>query len=877
MDAAAVWSRLDSAPEGLSPAEARRRLALYGPNRIREAEQAHVLAILIHQFAGALMYVLLAAMVVSLAIGHVEDAIVIGAVLVLNATIGFFQEYRAENAITALMGLLAPQAQVRRGGERETRASEELVPGDVVWLASGDIVPADLRIFEQWSLEIDESLLTGESVPAQKTAAGLSDDGLLPLAERHNMAFTGSSVTSGRGLGVVVATASHTEMGSIASEIRAVSRVTTPLQERMGRFGRRISVAIVGLAGLAFAIGWARGEDVGSMFLTAVAIAVSAVPEGLPVVMTITLAVSVRRMARRNAIVRRLPAVETLGSCTVIVTDKTGTLTRNRMTVQELRTVDGRYTFGSAGLEQDGAPASVAQGTPLYWLLVAGALCNEAEAGPPGTFEDGARGDPTEVALLAAAERAGHSPGELRRAFPELDKVPFESDRKLAASMHQAGGERRVFVKGAPERLLEMCPEMAVAGGSAASERSALERAADEMAASGLRVLGVAMGGEASARSLHDEKIGGLVFLGLVGLLDPPRPEAAEAVAACQRAGIRVVVATGDHARTAAAVARRVGIETPDEPLGGAHLASLSDPELRHELETATVFARVSPADKLRIVRLLRESGHVVAVTGDGVNDAPALKAAHVGAAMGATGSDVAREASEIVLADDCFATVSAAVEEGRTAFANLRKATFFLVSSGVGELLAILGSLAFRLPLPLLPGQILWLNLVTNGVEDVALALEPAEPDVFRRPPRDPREGVLSRILVERLVLAGGVMAAGTLFVFLAEWGGDDARLDYARVAALTTLVMFQVVHVGNCRSEERSAFSQSPLTNRFLFFGVAGSALLHLAAMHVPFTQRLLSLQPLTLESWLWIGAISLSIVVVVEAHKWLRRPPR
>jgi Ca2+-transporting ATPase len=507
-------------------------------------------------------------------------------------------------------------------------------------------------------------------------------------------------------------------------------------------------------------------------------------------------------------------------------------------------------------------------------MLVAGVLCNEAEPGAPGSFEEGARGDPTEVALLAAAERSGLAPEELRRSFPRTDVLHFESARRLAASVHDDGGEVRVFVKGAPERVLEMCLQMVDAGGVREIDRASLERAADEMAASGLRVLGIAMGGDEAARSLHDSNIRGLVFLGLVGLLDPPRPEVAGAILACRGAGIRVIMATGDHASTAVAVARRVGLDVEDAPLAGSHLASLSDEELAHALKTATVFARVSPADKLRIVGLLRDAGEVVAVTGDGVNDAPALKAAHVGAAMGVTGSDVAREASEIVLADDCFATISAAAEEGRTAFANLRKATFFLVSSGVGELLAILGSLVLRLPLPMLPAQILWLNLVTNGIEDVALAFDPAEPGAFRQPPRDPREGVLSRRLVERLVLSGAVMALGTLWIFTQEWDADPARLDYARVAALTMLVMFQVVHVGNCRSELRSAFAQSPLTNRFLLFGVAGSALLHLGAMYFPPTQQLLRLQPLEAETWLRIAAVSVSIIAVVELHKLLRR---
>ncbi|MCP3915719.1 MAG: HAD-IC family P-type ATPase [bacterium] len=876
MEADAVLERLETSGTGLAEAEASRRLALYGPNRLHEAERANPGRILLHQFAGALMYVLLGAMLISLAIRHWEDAIVIAAVLVLNATIGFFQEYRAENAIAALMGLVSPRAAVLRDGAVRDVAGQDLVPGDVVRIAAGDIIPADLRVIEAWALEIDEALLTGESVPVAKSTHPTDTDALLPLAERSSVVFMGSAVAAGSGLGAVIATGSHTEIGSIACEIRSVQRARTPLQERMERFGRRISAAIVMLAALAFGVGLARGEDVTSMFLTAVAIAVSAVPEGLPVVMTIALAVSVRRMARRNAIVRRLPAVETLGSCTIVVTDKTGTLTRNRMDVHEIRTADDRFRLGPAGLTRDGVSVVPEPDAALHATLVGGALCNESDVpDDPGDATSG-RGDPTELALLVAAERAGLPATALRREQPRVDVLPFDSQRRLAASLHRKGGECRLFVKGAPERVIGLCTLMRTRDGDVPVDADALARAAEDMAASGLRVLAVATRPDPAERDgpLEEQHLTDLVFLGLAGLLDPPRPEVPDAIAACAGAGIRVLVVTGDHASTAVAIARQVGLETPDTPLAGAHLASLSDEELSRALETATVLARAGPADKLRVVRLLRNAGHVVAVTGDGVNDAPALKAAHVGAAMGgATGSDVAREASEIVLADDNFATVSAAAEEGRTAFANLRKATFFLVSSGVGELLAILGSLAFRMPLPLLPAQILWLNLVTNGIEDVALAFEPAEPGTFRRPPRDPREGMLSRQLVERLVLSGLVMAAGTLAVFLTEWDGDAARLDYARVAALTTMVMFQVVHVGNCRSEERSAFSQSPFSNRFLLFGVSGSALLHVLALYLPPTQRLLGLEPLTSDTWLRIGAVSLSIVVVVELHKLVR----
>jgi len=884
VEADELFGLLATAPGGLTAGEARRRLGDVGANTLPRAERAGTGRILRHQFTGALTAVLAVACVLSLAIGHWEDAVVIGIVLVLNATIGFFQEYRAEHAIAALMNLVAPRATVLRDGVRLEVPSSELVPGDVVLLESGARVPADLRLVALADLEVDEALLTGESTPVAKTPDALPGGMALPVAERTGMVFMGTAVASGRGRGLVVATGPRTELGRIAGEMRGARRAPTPLQVRMDRFGRRISAAVVAASALTFVVGWARGAPAPEMFLTAVAIAVSAVPEGLPVVMTIALAVSVRRMARRNAIVRRLPAVETLGSCTVVVTDKTGTLTRNRMTVQQIVTPDGLFRLTGGGLDPRGeilrGPDAVeaAPGSALHGLLLVGALCNEADLDARDPDHVEARGDPTEVALLVAAAKAGLDRAALARARPERSARPFESQRRYAATLRDGPEGRLLLVKGAPERVAAMCSAQLGAAGLEPVDRRAVAAAADAMADEGLRVLGFAF---AAARdtdeSLQRGDPGGLVFLGLAGMLDPPRPGTPRALADCRAAGIRVVMVTGDHARTAGAIARRIGLDPgPAGVVEGAMLAELDDEGLLALLREASVFARVGPADKHRIVRVLTGAGEVVAVTGDGVNDAPALKAAHVGAAMGLRGTDVAVEASDIVLADDDFATVGAAVAEGRTAFANLRNATLFLVSSGVGELLAILGSLALRLPLPLLPAQILWLNVVTNGVEDVALAMEPGDDEAFRRPPRDPGEGVLSPVLVERVVVSGVVMAIGTLAIFVSEWGQLDAQLGYARTAALTSLVAFQVYHVGNCRSEYRSIAAKSPFSNRFLLFGAAGSALIHVAALHLPLTQRFLRLEPLEPGTWLRIAAVGLSIVFVVELHKKLRPPP-
>lgn len=886
LDAGAVYTRLDSRPAGLGTEEAAERFASIGPNRVRPAERARSLPILLHQFKSPLIYILLVAMAISLALARWEDAIVIGIVLVLNAVIGFVQEYRAENAIAALMRMVSTGATVLRDGERTEVESAELVPGDVVLLESGDIVPADLRLVDARRLECDEGMLTGESLPAGKIAEAIPGDETPPVAERRNMAFTGSAVTSGRGLGLVVATGARTEVGQIAEEIRETERAETPLQRRIARFGRWIGVAIVGLSALAFGTGLVRGEPAAQMFLTAVAIAVAAIPEGLPVVMTIALAVSVHRMARRNAIVRRLPAVETLGSCTVIATDKTGTLTENQMTVRAIDAGGRRLELTGSGLEpvgrieKDGEEVAIEEGSPLYLTLLAGVLSNESDLRRRPHADDGyvGRGDPTEVALLVAAAKAGLDRESLLQRYRQIDQVPFEPAQRFSASVHRedGAGPPIVFVKGAPERVVSMCECVLLDAGEAPLDTTEILRRAETLAAQGLRVLAMAAGwGEAPARSVRGDSPGGLRFLGLVGMLDPPREDAADAIRACRGAGIDVRMVTGDHAATARAVAAMVGIAESDaRVLAGPELAALADDELRKALRDVKVFARVSPSDKLRIVRLLREAGHVVAVTGDGVNDAPALHAADVGAAMGRIGTDVAKEASEIVVTDDRFATVSAAVEEGRVAFSNIRKATVFLVSSGFGELLAILGSLFLGLRLPFLPAQILWLNVVTNGVEDVALAMEPGEPEEFQRPPRDPREGILSRLLIERMLVVGVVMATGTLAVFLVEGGADEHRLAHAQVAALTTMVMFQVLHVANCRSERRSVFAMNPFSNRFLFFGVGLSLLLHIGAMYFPPSQRLIRLEPLDLATWMRIIAVASTVVVAVELHKWLRR---
>lgn len=860
-----VAASLGTGTEGLGVEEVRERQDRYGPNVIEEAPPTSPWVILLHQFTSPLIYLLLVATVVTLALEEYVDAGVIAAVLVLNAVIGFFQERRAEESVRALMQLLTPHARVVRDARDWEIDSRELVPGDLVLLESGVRVPADLRLVSVTGLEIDESLLTGESLPVTKETHALPPK--IPLADRRNLAFTGCVVTKGRGRGFVVATGAATELGAIAEHVRAAESLQTPLQQRMARFAQLIAIIVGGASAVLFGIGVALGEDVGEMFLAAVALAVAVVPEGLPIAFTVALALGVRRMAARQAVIRRLPAVETLGSTTVIGSDKTGTLTENRMTVQEVWA--GGELVEVAGPPADGLPDH------LRLTLVAGVLANEAEA--YRTAEGFAvQGDPTEAAMLVAAAVLGVEPEETRAAYREEVVVPFESERRYSATHGLYDGEPLVFVKGAPERVLEMCRRIRTPDGDAELDPEVVHRAAREMAGRGLRVLGMAYarGDEVEppgeGREVEPET---LVFLGLQGMMDPPREGVAEAIAGCHDAGMRVVMITGDHGITARAIAQRLGIADADaKVLTGPDLDALEQGELEHVVRDVSVYARVAPEHKLQVVEALQAGGDVVAVTGDGVNDAPALKRADIGIAMGRSGTDVAREAADMVLTDDNFVSIYAAVEEGRVTFDNVRKVTFFLISTGAAAIVVILAALVLRWPLPLLPAQLLWLNLVTNGLQDVALAFEPGEPNVLGRPPRRRNEGVISPLLWERTLIAGAVMGVATLVVFnwqLEESGSEDL----ARTVALTTLVVSMAFHLGNSRSESRSLFRVNPLSNRFLVMAQAGALALHVGALYVAPTQFVLRLEPIGPEAWIRIVVMSIPVVIAVELHKLLR----
>jgi magnesium-transporting ATPase (P-type) len=876
MDVQAVLRHLDTDGAGLSSEDAARRLAAVGPNVLGEEARINRVAILLHQLTSPLIYVLLAAAAVTIFLREFIDTGVILAVVILNAVIGYVQEYKAEQGVRALKKIIQAKARVVRDSQEREVLGHELVPGDLVYLAAGMKVPADIRLMHVLELKADESMLTGESLPSEKTVERIAMENLTP-GDQKNMAFMGTTVVYGRGKGVVVDTGSRTIIGDVAEKVREVGIGKAPLQERLEGFARFLSWVVGAAASAIFVLGILRGEQLTEMFIVAVAVAVSAIPEGLPVAVTIAMAIGVSRMARRHAIVRRLPSVETLGSTTVIGSDKTGTLTRNEMTVRLL--YDGYHTYevSGAGYEpvgsftHDGSAIDADRSTSLAQALRIGLLCNEANL----YTEDGefkVDGDPTEGALIVSAIKGGLNVEEERDRFAQLGIIPFESERGYMATLHRAGEKNILLVKGAPEKVLDYC--IGCSGDS--DRRMEILHVASTFASEGLRVLAMAFK-EVKSDVLdltHRDLESGLSFSGLQGMMDPPRPEVVEAIKDCRRAGVRTVMITGDHAGTAGAVARSLGIGGEDpQVLEGRNIEGMGDDTLRDRARDVSVFARVAPAHKLRIVQQLMALGEVVAVTGDGVNDAPALKAAHIGVAMGRSGTDVAKEASDIVLSDDNFASIVAAVREGRIVYDNIKKVILFLVSCGMGELLAIAGAMAAGLPLPYLPAQILWLNLVTNGFQDVALAFEPGEKGVLNRPPRDPGEGILSSVMIQRTLLMGVVMGAGTLFTFILELRAG-VSLESARTVALTTMVFFQFYQALNCRSERRSVFTSSLFNNPFLFMSMVAAFFAHFAVLYVPAFQYVFRTVPLTQDQWGMILMTSTLLLLAVELEKWVRR---
>jgi len=880
----AVLASLGTDAAGLSTGEVRQRLDHYGPNRLRPPARRSALRRLLAQFHNVLIYVLLGAAALTAALGHWVDTGVILGVVAINALIGFVQEGKAERALQAIRGMLSPAATVMRDGRRSSVPAETLVPGDVVLLESGDRVPADLRLLETKGLRIEEAALTGESVPVDKAAAPVAAEAA--LGDRFDMAYSGTLATAGRGRGVVVATGDHTEIGRISSMLANVTTLTTPLLRQFERFGRWLTGGILLLAVGTFAFGnLVRGFSATDMFLAAVGLAVAAIPEGLPAIMTITLAIGVQRMARRNAIIRRLPAVETLGSVTVICTDKTGTLTRNEMMVQSVATSRSYYEVTGSGYRPhgdfllDGHRVDPGERPLLADMLRAAMLCSDATLSDvDGVWS--VNGDPTEGALVALAMKAKLDPGTENRALPRTDVIPFESEHRFMASLHHGdGGDGSLFVKGAPERLLEMCRLQESERGSEPLDHGYWERRIDEIGTRGQRVIALAeRPAAADHRSLSlDDVSDGLVFMGLFGLADPPREEAIQAIERCQSAGIGVKMVTGDHVNTANAIGRLVGLADDGPSLTGQELERLDGAALAERAERTHVFARTSPAHKLRLVEALQSRGHVVSMTGDGVNDAPALKRADVGVAMGLKGTEVAREAAEMVLADDNFASIASAVEEGRIVYDNLKKAITFILPTNGGQAFTLIVAIALGFALPITPVQILWINMVTAVTLALALAFEPAERGVMGRPPRKPDEPLLSAYLLWRIAFVSVLLVAGTTGLFaLARQRGAD--IETARTVAVNALVMFEIVYLVSCRMLNESAFSRRILHGAgYSVLAIVVVVLLQLLMTYAAPLQFLFDTRAIGVQDWLRMLGVAVAIFVLVEIEKMIVRRAR
>ncbi len=864
---------------GLSSAEAEARLARIGPNALPEARGRTLLAALAGQFANFLIILLLAAVVLAAAIGEYVDAGTIAAVVALSAVLGLAQEWRAERSLRALRRLMAPAARAVRDGRVRELPAASLVPGDVVLLDVGHYVPADLRLLEVVGLSVNESALTGESRPVRKESAPVFP-GETPVADRRNCAFAGTMVTYGRGRGAVTATGGGTEVGRIAALIAAHEEGETPLQRRMSGLGRWLGLAAVVVSAVVFVVGAATGGDLLDMLLTAVSLAVAAVPEGLPAVVTISLALGTQRMAGRHALIRRLAAVETLGSATVIAADKTGTLTRGEMTVEHIYTGPGESLIEVTGagyeprgdFRRQGISIDPALDPQLRLLLSAGVLCNDARLqGEGGRWT--VVGDTTEGALVVAAQKAGLSWEDLEGAQARQDEVPFTSERARMTTVHQWGDRKIAYMKGAPDVVLPLCSSRRVKDdvtGLTDEDRSRVRAANDELASRGLRLLAVAyrwMAPETPAADVEHD----MVFVGLFAMRDPPRPEARDAVAACRRAGIIPLMITGDHAATALAIARDLGMTDGDgEVLVGPDVDRLNDGQLIEATRRVRVYARISPEQKTRIVQALKDDGHIVAVTGDGVNDAPALQRADIGVAMGITGTDVAKEAADMVITDDNFASIVAAVEEGRRIFDNIRNFVVLLLGANVGEILLIFGGVVAGLPLPLLAAQILLVNLVTDSLPAAALAVERGDPDAMRRGPRAPGESILTRGIAWLVVVRGILLGVGALAVFAVWLKGFDSSEETARSAALATVVVCELLEAHASRSLHRTIGELGPFGNPALWGATLVSFGALAAVLYVPALQDAFRVEALGPGEWLAAAAVGGFRLLVIEGLK-------
>ena len=887
-----AFESLKTSQDGLTDAEVKERLVRYGANELVEEKRASKLMLFLNQIKNPLIGVLILAALISLFVGHGIDAIVIAAVIIINTSIGFFQEFKAETALQALKSMAAPETKIIRKCPQPDECVElrvkakDIAPGDIIVLESGDKVPADARIFQAINFEIDESMLTGESEAIRKIVEPLPAQ--LPVADRVNMAFSGTIVVQGRGRAVVVATGFKTEIGKIALLIKQTKRVETPIQKRTKDLSRKLGLFALLASSVVFVLAVLRGFDLLDAFLFALATAVSAIPEGLPAVLTITLAVGVSRMAKRNALIRKLQAVDTLGSTTVICTDKTGTLTTNQMTVRKIFSSDKLIDVSGEGFnpegkfEFQGQLIDVARDKSLSFLLKIGALCNDSKLKKTETNNNvhwEIKGDPTEGALVVAAAKAGLYKDKLESALPRMDEIPFDPKERYMITFHQdEGGSVKIFVKGAPEAILPLCTKVLETDAErelTKEKKQEFLNVSTDLASQALRVLAMAyqtitINELEETKGALKEKHPKLVFVGFAGMIDPPRSEAKSSVTLCKRAGIRVVMATGDHKLTAEAIAKELGITGPSRALTGEDLDAMTEEQLDNVIGKTSVFARVSPTHKFRIVESLRRQGEVVAMTGDGVNDAPALKTAEIGIAMGITGTDVTKETADMVLTDDNFASIVSAIEEGRVIFENIRKVVKYLVSTNTGEIITILGALIFLPSAPLIFSavQILWINLVTDGLLVIPLAMEPKEENVMDSPPRKPKEKIINREMIFNIIFVGTFMAVGTLWLFVN--GLNSGNVVRAHTFAFVTIALFQVFNALNCRSRKLSYFKLGPLSNKYLLIAFTASFLLQVLATELPLLQTALGTSSLSLVDWALVILVSSTIFIAEEVRK-------
>jgi Ca2+-transporting ATPase len=866
-----VLRLMESSEEGLSEEEAKLRLEKFGPNKLREERRITSLEIFARQFKSFLIIILIVASAISFLVGEAKDAVVIFSIVILNAVLGFVQEYRAEEALEALKKLAAPKAKVIREGRERIIQASKVVPGDILLLEAGDCVAADARLIKAVNLKVDEALLTGESIPSVKRIEALPK--VTPLPDRENMVYSGTIVTYGRGKGVVVATGMQTEFGKIAGHIQRMKEEPTPLQLKLRSLGIMLGIVILAICALLFVLETLEGQPFFESFMIAIALAVSAVPEGLPAVVTIALALGVRKMARRKAIVRRLASVETLGCTTVICSDKTGTLTKNEMTVKRVFVNDQFFEVSGTGYEPkgeflgDGTPIDPKEDEHLLLLLRIACLCNHASLEKEKEWF--IIGDPTEGALLTLAAKAGVWREELSKEYPLIAELPFDSLRKRMTTIHRFKKKTIAYVKGAPEVLVELSNFIYKDGKVrrlSKEERGKILKIVRKMAREALRVLAFAYKEVLPSKEFTSARVEkNLIFVGVAGMIDPPRKEVGEAIEICKKAGIKAIMITGDHKLTAEAIAREIGmLKKGDEVITGAELDQMSDEELERKVEEIVVYARTSPEHKVRILKALKKRGHVVAMTGDGVNDAPAVKKADVGVAMGIKGTDVTREASDMVLADDNFATIVNAIQEGRGIYDNIRKFVRFLLCVNFDEIFRVTLAVLAGLPLPFLPIQILWINIVTDGPPALALSVDPIDPEIMHRKPRNPKEGILHKMMLFILIAGLFAFVSGSiLFIWGLNTIGD---LDKVRTMVFTQAVMFELFFVFNCRSEKHSVFKIGITGNKKLLLAVLVSILLQLIAIYVPFFQGIFRTTALSLNDWIVVLLLSIPGIFVL-----------